>query len=542
MAGLDLVCGPAEPLKESGQSYRMLERLGSGGQAEVYKAVRTSGGVPSAPVTLKVFRPGGDRPVDAQYRSWDKGDAVLMDLGSRNVGGICRRIDAFYGAPPRRPGAPEDQHQIPYQVLEYLPGQDLRELLINRDRPPIDAIGVLRTVAGVLNAMHRPGDQDIHPSLHMDIKPANVIILPSGEARVIDFTGSRYSAPSHMTTISYTPESAGPEAREGRVGPSYDVHGFGAVAFYLITGVQPRSDSPQAPSAATDGWATLRRHPVVEADARLRDHLLAPLSDHPRDRPPTSDLFRWIDYLAEIMRASRGPGLGVDWGAGAAVTAGHTVRVPAQTHAATAHAAPPVSPTPPLDATTAIPQTRKLGGDRTRVASAPVSPAVPTSPAAPPPPGQFGRGTATPTFRGHDEPDTRVDGRSPDADQPPPPPPRPWLGRSGKLGQLTSGGEISLVGLLFFFVCWGVWALSSLRSSFLGHILVLLLWLVLATAVFTAARAIGTLLLVRWLGRNRESARLSHLASGAFLVYAGIYLMSQVKWLNEFIDWISTWF
>ncbi|ADD45074.1 serine/threonine protein kinase [Stackebrandtia nassauensis] len=540
MAGLDLVCGPAEPLVESGHSYKLMERLGSGGQAEVYKAVRQSGGVSSAPVTLKVFRPSGDRPIDAQYRSWDKGDAVLMDLGSRNVPGICRRIDAFYGAPPRQTGAPLADHQVPYQVLEYLPGQDLRELLVNRNRGPIDAVGVLRTIAGVLNAMHRPGSPDIHPSLHMDIKPANVIVLPSGEARVIDFTGSRYSAPSHMTTISYTPESAGPEAREGRVGPSYDVHGFGAVAFYLVTGVQPRSDSPQAPTADANGWANLRRHPVVESDPRLREHLLAPLSDQPRDRPPTSDLFRWIDYLAELMRASRAPGLGVDWGG---VAADSTVRVPTQ-----AHAAPASAPIPAVAPTAPIPTTRRLGvdrdRDRTKVASAPVSPPAPTSPAAPPPPsGRFGRGTATPTHRPHDEPDTQISGPTHhDEDQPPPPPPRPWFGREGKLGALSSGGELSMVGLLFFFVCWGIWALSNLRENFLGHILVLLLWIVLGIAVFAAARAIGTLLLVRWLGRTRESARLSHLASGAFLVYAGIYLLGQVTWITSTLEWISNLF
>ncbi|HZE41915.1 MAG TPA: hypothetical protein VE172_24210, partial [Stackebrandtia sp.] len=281
---LDLVCGPADPLPESTQSFRLVERLGSGGQADVYKAVRQSGGVSSAPVTVKVFRPSADREIAAQFRSWDKGDAVLMDLGGRGINGICRRIDAFYGPPPHRPGTQPGPNPVPYQVLEYLPGLDLRQLLPDRQRLPIDAVAVLRVLAGVLNAMHRPNSPEIHPSLHMDIKPSNVIILPSGEARVIDFTGARYSSPSHLTTISFTPENAGPEARGGRVGASYDVHGFGSVAFFLVTGVQPRSDSPQGHSSDASGWSQLRRHPTVDADARLREHLLAPLSDEPRDR------------------------------------------------------------------------------------------------------------------------------------------------------------------------------------------------------------------------------------------------------------------
>ncbi|MGH8877645.1 MAG: serine/threonine protein kinase [Stackebrandtia sp.] len=526
MAELDLVCGPSAPLPESEQSFRLLERLGSGGQADVYKAVRRSGGVSSAPVTVKVFRPNGERSLDAQFRSWDKGDAVLMDLGGRGVPGICRRINAFYGPLPHRPGTPPERQQVPYQVLEYLPGQDLRELLVNQQRPRIDGVGVLRSIAAVLDAMHRPGAPDVHPSLHMDIKPANVVVLPSGEARVIDFTGARYSAPTHMTTISYTPESAGPEARGGRVGPSYDVHGFGSVAFYLITGVQPRSDSPQAPHAESTGWAQLRRHPVVEADPRLRDHLLAPLSDEPRDRPPTSDLNRWIDYLAELMRASQAPSLGVDWSGGAALS---TSRVPAQSHVTQAEAGA-------LTHTAPLPQTRRLGGDRTSAASVPVSPA----PATPPPPGQFGRGVAEPTYSQHSEPATLAEG--PSHDDQPPEPPRPWFGNEGKFSQLTSGGEFSVVGLLFMFVCWGILTLATLRENFIVHILELLLWLVLAVGVFTASRALGTQVLVRWLGRTRRSARMSHLASGAFMVFGGVYMLGHVPFITEFIDWISNIF
>ncbi|MGH8792994.1 MAG: protein kinase domain-containing protein, partial [Stackebrandtia sp.] len=455
---LDLVCGPANPLPESAQSFRLFEPLGTGGQADVYKGVRLSGGVSSAPVTVKVFRPSSDRPVEAQFRSWDKGDAVLMDLGGRGVGGICRRIDAFYGPPPHLPGTAPAPYPLPYQVLEFLPGRDLKQLLAVKHRPLVDAVVVLRTLAEVLDAMHRPDSPEIHPSLHMDVKPSNVIVLPSGEAKVIDFTGARYHTPTHMTSISYTPEAAGPEAHGGRVGPSYDVHGFGSVAFFLVTGAQPRGDSQAGGTADAPGCAVLRRHPALDADARLRDHLLAPLADAPGDRPLTVELRAWIDELAALMLATRVPRLGVNWkSAGVAAATGPT---PAQTRRietpAGAGEHPATAPMPvqfahghgPGAAHTAAPATQPL-------AVAPRSPGPVNT--RPPHTDRFGRGVVAPRppSRNGDDAETM-----PHRIARPPAPKPPLTGPGGRLERLTGGGEFSMVGLLFAFVCWGIWAVD----------------------------------------------------------------------------------
>ena len=82
----------------------------------------------SAPVTVKVFRIDPQRPLVDELRSWDKGDAVLMDLNNRGVVGICRRADGFYGPPPHRPGEPpQPGNAVPYQIYDYLHGVNLRE-------------------------------------------------------------------------------------------------------------------------------------------------------------------------------------------------------------------------------------------------------------------------------------------------------------------------------------------------------------------------------------------------------------------------------
>lgn len=304
---VDLVCGPASPLPETYQRYRLVARIGSGGQADVYRGVRLCGGVTSAPITVKVFRIDPRRPLADELRSWDKGDAVLMDLNNRGVTGICRRADGFYGPPPHASGAvPSIRNAVPYQIYDYLHGVNLREYVMSKagiSGPRLNAGMTLRTLAEATKALHHPIEPGACPVLHMDIKPSNLMVLTNGEVRLIDFTGARYWRREEITQIAYTPESGGPEALRGEVSPSYDVHGFGAVAFFMLTGTPPRG--PSAPP--------MDRHPIFVGRPALRDHLLAPLADQPFNRPSTAELAPWVDRLMMLVRAADVPDLGLDW-------------------------------------------------------------------------------------------------------------------------------------------------------------------------------------------------------------------------------------
>jgi serine/threonine protein kinase len=547
-ATVDLVCGPADPLPGSEQSYRLTGLLGSGGQADVYQAVRVSAGVASAPLSVKVLRLNPHDTREHQFRSWDKGDAVLMDLHGRNVGAICRRIDAFYGRLPHPPGQAPHGEPVPFQVLEYLPGHDLRQLLQWR-LGRVDAARTLKSVAEVMQAMHHP-PVGAHPVLHMDLKPANVIIGPDGSAKVIDFTGARYYTPAHLTTIAYTRETAGPEAHQGSVGPAYDVHGFGSIAFYLVTGASARTDSPGQEQSVP--WARLRKHPALEANPRLRDLLTATLDDNPENRPRTEELPRWIGELCAVMTRSNLPDLGVDWDT---------------EHTAGVHSAPMGRP---IDSAA----TRRLD-----LASPPIAPPMQAAPASgPPADGTRVMGDARAAADGtrvmeagapapmHDKPITgrvrvpgqneRPDGYSPGRSGGPSPErgPLPRLKLAtdpeepsereldkadrppllGPPGSLSKGFELSVIGGLFSLIMWLIWAIQQGMETLRSQVFSYLFVLAVAVGVFFLIRVAGGILWGRWLHAKRKSARLAHLATGVFLFMVGMSYLDQLSW-----NWIS---
>ncbi|MDX2114608.1 MAG: protein kinase [Planctomycetota bacterium] len=172
-----------------------------------------------------------------------------------------------------------EEHQgVRYLVMEYLAGESLAARL-QRGRMPIDeALAVVSCVAAALEAAHEAN------VIHRDLKPGNVILLPSGSAKILDFGLAKLNAPNpgsasrdngpDSPTISFLSQSPAaatmpgrilgtigymsPEQARGRpVDRRTDLWAMGYILFECLTGRGPFD----APSASDAIAAILEREP-----------------------------------------------------------------------------------------------------------------------------------------------------------------------------------------------------------------------------------------------------------------------------------------
>lgn len=125
-----------------------------------------------------------------------------------------------------------------YMALEHLEGRTLSDLLSSG--APLDWPEALKLGAGIARALHHAHSRGI---VHRDVKPANVMLLETGESKVMDFgiaklhaahaqltsTGQFFGTPLYMS-----PEQALGEAVDGRS----DLFSLGVVTYQLLTGVR----------------------------------------------------------------------------------------------------------------------------------------------------------------------------------------------------------------------------------------------------------------------------------------------------------------
>jgi hypothetical protein len=117
-------------------------------------------------------------------------------------------------------------------------------------------------------------------------------------------------------------------------------------------------------------------------------------------------------------------------------------------------------------------------------------------------------------------------------------PPREPQSLSGRIRQLRRGSEWSNAALIFAFVCWGIWVLSS-HGSFTTAMVVFLIAVCVATGVFALSRLVGRLVLERQMGRTRNTARGSHMIAGIFLVGVGFAHLQQTEWVMDAFHWVT---
>lgn len=255
--------------------------LGTGGMAIVYRGrdLRTR-----RDVALKTVRPElrDDPETCARFRREIR---RMQSVAHRN---IVKVFDI------------QEEADATWAVLEYVPGQTLKELVAKRGPlSPVDTAGVLTQAADALACLHA------HGLVHLDVKPQNLVRRSDGTVKLLDFglaqpagqTQERIGGNTFGTVAYLAPE----QAQGDTVDVASDVYALGCVIYELLTGRPPfRGDEPGGAVAKTAVIrAHLERDPEPPSHARpdlklpgwIDDVVLRALAKRPADRYPTVTAF-----------------------------------------------------------------------------------------------------------------------------------------------------------------------------------------------------------------------------------------------------------
>ena len=349
-----------------GGRYRLIELLGSGGMATIYRATDTGLG---RDVALKLLRPEYLRDPDFSARFRQEAQSAAS-LSHPNVVTVYD-----YGEDPSGP----------YIVMELIDGEDLATILRRSGTlPPRQVARIGAGVARALAAAHARG------LVHRDVKPGNVLIGKDGQVKVVDFGIARAISEAQVTLPGTTLGSVhyfSPEQARGEPATAAsDIYSLGIVLYEMLVGSRPW----EGDSAASVALARLSGpipdpmlvRPSVPPD--LSAIVRRALALEPRDRWPSASV------MADALEGTLAPGGGAAaTGAAAAGAAGAAAAAGAATGIAAAGAADaPGGPgTPP-----------PVNPDDTRISPAGAPPQAPSSapPSRPAPPGRTRAASPTP--------------------------------------------------------------------------------------------------------------------------------------------------
>ena len=199
--------------------YELGEEIGHGGMADVYLAHDR---LLDRRVAVKVLAPA--------FAS-DPNNVERFRREAQSAAGLNHpHIVAVYDW--------GEEDGTPFIVMEYVPGQTLREVIDSYGHlSPFEAGHIAAEIADALSFAH------LNRAVHRDVKTGNVLITPQGQVKVTDFGIARAEAGESLTktgavlgTATYfSPEQAQGFALDGRS----DVYALGVVLFEMLTGVTP---------------------------------------------------------------------------------------------------------------------------------------------------------------------------------------------------------------------------------------------------------------------------------------------------------------
>ena len=200
-------------------SYEIVERLGGGGMAVVYRAVQQPLG---REVALKALSPELFQD-DGFVKRFEAEAKTLAKLDHPNILPI---YDFELG------------EGLAYLTMPLIRGGTLRDIL---NRGPLDTLSAWRYLREIGDGLQHAHDAGI---VHRDLKPTNVLIHTDGRAMLADFGLARGAGqPTHLTTVGLaigTPGYMAPEQVMGHdVDRRADIYAMGVLTFEMLTGRLP---------------------------------------------------------------------------------------------------------------------------------------------------------------------------------------------------------------------------------------------------------------------------------------------------------------
>jgi hypothetical protein len=260
--------------------YTLHERIGEGGNGQVYRATG-----PSGTVAVKLIGNPNDFD-DAAVGRFKREIAALVELEHPS---LIELLDHGF-----------DGELGPYLVLPLLAGQTLRRLLDGKAVCPEAALLLILPIAEATAALHA------HGFVHRDLKPDNAIATPDGSVTVIDL-GLAWG--EHMTRHTESGAAVGsigymsPEQLDGhQVDAAADIWAIGVMLYEAIAGKRPFARSRPTEEVAATLLGSYAK--LTAADRRASDELEALVSQclslDATKRPK-------IDELLAALRAQ------IDW-------------------------------------------------------------------------------------------------------------------------------------------------------------------------------------------------------------------------------------
>lgn len=259
------------------KNYKILEKLGVGGQGTVYKA---TDGKLGRTVVVKVL-PSELTAREANLRRFEREARLASSLDHPNIATIFDLDEA------------EGHHFI---AMQYVEGRNVRQLVNGH---PLDLKSTLLIGLQVTDALAAAHARGI---IHRDIKSGNVMVTPSGQVKILDFglakllddTDDSSKSTIHRTDLTEigvpygTATYAAPEqARGDKVDKRADIFSTGVLLYEMLTGTWPFRGKTSidvrhavlhdAPRPVAD----LRKEPIP---ARLQQVLDRCLAKEPRER------------------------------------------------------------------------------------------------------------------------------------------------------------------------------------------------------------------------------------------------------------------